>query len=379
MKILHLSDLHLGKKVNEFSMLDDQQYILNQILNIVESENPNCVIIAGDIYDKSVPPAEAIQVFDSFLFNLSERKLSVFVISGNHDTAERISFGGRLMTSSNVYIAPVFCGKINPVTLYDEYGDINFYMIPFVKPFHVRKIFPDEAIASYTDAMKTVIKNMNINTERRNILITHQFITGASFGDSEEFSVGGTDNIDADIFDDFDYVALGHIHRPQNIGSKRIRYCGSQLKYYIEEASQQKSVTITEIGLKGDLDIKEIPLVPKRDMKVYKGKYKELTDIDFYSNINTDDYIFITLTDEEDIPDANRKLHKIYPYMMKLSYDNSRTKNHSVIKSDIRNEKLPPVQIFSEFYESQCNHKMSSEQYEFVESLIREVWEEEIL
>ncbi len=379
MKILHLSDLHLGKKVNEFSMLDDQQYILNQILNIVESENPNCVIIAGDIYDKSVPPAEAIQVFDSFLFNLSERKLSVFVISGNHDTAERISFGGRLMTSRNVYIAPVFCGKINPVTLYDEYGDINFYMIPFVKPFHVRKIFPDEAIASYTDAMKTVIKNMNINTERRNILITHQFITGASFGNSEEFSVGGTDNIDADIFDDFDYVALGHIHRSQNIGSKRIRYCGSQLKYYIEEASQQKSVTITEIGLKGALDIKEIPLVPKRDMKVYKGKYKELTDIDFYSNINTDDYIFITLTDEEDIPDANRKLHKIYSYMMKLSYDNSRTKNHSVIKSDIRNEKLPPVQIFSEFYESQCNHKMSSEQYEFVESLIREVWEEEIL
>lgn len=379
MKILHLSDLHLGKKVNEFSMLNDQQYILNQILNIVDNENLDCVIIAGDIYDKSVPPAEAIQIFDSFLFSLSERKLSVFMISGNHDTAERISFGGRLMTSSGVYISPVFNGKINPVTLHDEYGDINFYMIPFVKPFHVRKFFPDESTESYTDAMKTVIKNMNINSEYRNILITHQFITGASFGDSEEFSVGGTDNIDADVFDDFDYVALGHIHRPQNIGSKRIRYCGSQLKYCIEEVSQQKSVTIAEIGVKGNLDIREIPLVPKRDMKVYKGTYKKLTDIDFYSNINTDDYIFITLTDEEDIPDANKKLHKIYPYMMKLSYDNSRTKNHSVIKSDIRNEKLPPIQLFSEFYESQCNHKMSSEQYEFVDSLIREVWEEEIL
>lgn len=379
MKILHLSDLHLGKKVNEYSMLNDQQYILNQILNIIDNENLDCIIIAGDIYDKSVPSAEAIQVFDSFLFSLSERKLSVFVISGNHDTAERISFGGRLMTSSNVYISPVFSGKINPVTLHDEYGDINFYMIPFIKPFHVRKFFPDEAIESYTDAMRTVIKNMNINSGGRNILITHQFITGASFGDSEEFSVGGTDNIDADVFDDFDYVALGHIHRPQNIGSKRMRYCGSQLKYYIEEVLQQKSVTIAEIGAKGNLDIREIPLVPKRDMKVYKGTYKKLTDIDFYSNINTDDYIFITLTDEEDIPDASRKLHKIYPYMMRISYDNSRTKNHSVIKSDIRNEKLPPIQLFAEFYESQCNHKMSSEQYEFIDNLIREVWEEEIL
>ena len=373
MKILHLSDLHLGKKVNEFSMLNDQKYILNQILSIADNENPDCVIIAGDIYDCSNPSAESIKVFDDFLFSLSERKLPVFMISGNHDMAERISFGGRLMTSSNIYISPVFNGKIEPIEFNDKHGRI---MIPIIKPFHVRKFFPDEVIVSYTDAMKTVIKNMNINPEYRNILITHQFVTGASFSDSEELSVGGTDNIDADVFNAFDYVALGHIHRPQNVGNKRIRYCGSPLKYSGKEINQQKSVTIVEIGVKGNLDIKEIPLVPKRDMKIYKGTYKEITDINFYSNINTEDYIFITLTDEEDIPDANRKLRKIYPYLMQLSYDNSRTKNFSVIKSDIRNEKLPPLQLFEEFYESQCNHKMSSEQYEFIDSLIKEVWGE---
>lgn len=376
MKILHLSDLHLGKKVNEFPMLSDQQYILNQILNIADNENPDCVIIAGDIYDRPTPSAEAIRVFDNFLFGLSERKLSVFIISGNHDMAERISFGGRLMKSSNIYIAPVFNGKIIPVELKDEYGNINFYMIPFIKPINVRKFYPDETIENYTDAMKIVIENMNINSDSRNILITHQFITGASFSESEEFSVGGTENIDAEIFDDFDYIALGHIHRPQNVRDKRIRYCGSPLKYSSNEENQQKSVTIVEMGEKGNLEIRTIPLIPERDMKFYKGTYKEITDPDFYGNIKTDDYIFITLTDEEDIPDANRKLRKIYPYMMQLSYDNSRTRNHSIIKNDIRNEKNPPIQLFSEFYEAQCNHKMSSEQYEFVDNLIKEVWEE---
>ncbi len=376
MKILHLSDLHLGKKVNEFSMINDQQYILNQILNIADNENPDCVIIAGDIYDRPSPSAEAVQIFDDFLFCLSERKLPVFIISGNHDMAERISFGGRLMKSSNIHIAPVFNGKITPIELKDEHGSINLYMIPFIKPFNVRKFFPDKKIEDYTDAMKIVIENMNVNSDNRNILIIHQFITGASFSESEELSVGGTENIDADIFDDFDYVALGHIHRPQNVRGERIRYCGSPLKYSLKEANQQKSVTIVEMGEKGNLNIRTSPLTPERDMKVYKGTYKEITDPDFYDNIKTDEYIFITLTDEEDIPDANRKLRKIYPYMMQLSYDNSRTRNHSIIKNDIKNEKIPPMQLFAEFYEAQCNHKMSSEQYEFVDNLIKEVWGE---
>lgn len=379
MKILHLSDLHLGKKVNEFSMLSDQRYILNQILSIADNENPDCVIIAGDIYDKSVPPAEAVQVFDGFLFSLSERKLPVLIISGNHDSSERVSFGGRLMKPSNIYISPVFSGKTEPVELHDRYGKVNFYMIPFIKPADVRNVFPDKPAADYTEAMKTVIENMDINPECRNILVTHQFITGASFGEQEELSVGGTDNIDAGIFDVFDYVALGHIHRPQNVGSKKIRYCGSPLKYSGREANQRKSVTIVEAAEKGSLDVREIPLVPERDMKIYKGKYKEITSPDFYGSINTEDYVFITLTDEEDIPDAAGKLRKIYPYMMQLTYDNSRTRSISVIKSDIRNEKLPPVQLFEEFYELQCGRKMSGEQYEFAENLIKEIWEEEIL
>lgn len=376
MKILHLSDLHLGKKVNEFSMLTDQQYILKQILNIAEEERPDAVIIAGDIYDRPSPSAEAVRVFDDFLFGLSRKKLSVFIISGNHDMAERISFGGRIMRSSSIYVSPVFNGEIAPVKLSDEYGAVNFYMIPFIKPVNVRKFFPDKKIEDYSDAMRTVIDNMDIDPDSRNVLITHQFITGALFSESEELSVGGTENIDADVFDDFDYVALGHIHRPQNVRNNKIRYCGSPLKYSMSEANQQKSVTIAELGEKGSVNIKIMPLIPLRDMKIYKGTVKEMISPVFYENIKIDDYIFITLTDEEDIPDANRKLKKIYSNMMKLLYDNSRTKNISVIRAEVRSEKIPPVQIFTEFYETQCNHKMSDEQYKFANDLINEVWEE---
>ncbi|MDD6346327.1 MAG: exonuclease SbcCD subunit D [Oscillospiraceae bacterium] len=379
MKFLHLSDLHLGKRVKEFPMLENQEYILDMILKITDTEKPDCVIIAGDVYDKSIPSTEAVQLFDKFLFSLYQRKLNVFVISGNHDSAERIAFGGRLMSLSGIYMSPVYNGKIQPVRLHDTFGAVNIYMLPFVKPVHIRKFYPDKEINTCTDALRTVIDNMNVDSGERNILIAHQFVTGASLSNSEEFSVGGTDNVDSDVFKIFDYTALGHIHRPQNVGSPAIRYCGSQLKYSLDEVSQQKSVTIAELNEKGNLRISEIPLVPKYDMKSYKGSYSQITDPEFYKNINTDDYIFITLTDETDIPDAVRKLQKIYPRMVQLSYDNRRTRNHSVIKSGIKNQDLSPAQIFSEFYESQCNHRMTDEQLSFVNNLIQKVWEEEIL
>lgn len=378
MKILHLSDLHLGKRVNEFSMLEEQEFILNELLEIIDKEKPQVVIIAGDVYDKSVPPTEAVRLFDDFLCSLSRLGLQVFVISGNHDSAERISFGGRIMSSSGIHMSPVYSGKIEPVQLYDEYGSLNMYMLPFIKPIYVKRFHGDAEIKSYTDALRIVVEEMNVDTQYRNILIAHQFVTGASFSQSEEFSVGGTDNVDASVFEAFDYVALGHIHRPQNIGNGKMRYCGTLLKYSLSEVNQEKSVTIVEIGEKGNVNVRLLPIAPKRDMREYKGTFARLSDKAFYSNINTDDYIFIALTDEADIPDAVRKLRKIYPHMMKLSYDNIRTRSRSEIKNDSFAEKLPPEQLFERFYEQQNNHSMSEEQLGFVRELIKEVWEEEL-
>ena len=224
MKIMHLSDLHLGKRVNEFSMLEDQIYILNEIINIIDEQKPKVIILAGDIYDKPIPPAEAVEIFDDFLYKLSKRNLYVFIISGNHDSPERIAFGSRLFDKSGIYLSPVYNGKISPICIDDKYGKINFYMLPFIKPVHVRRFFPDAEVYTYTDALSTVISDMHIDTAQKNILITHQFVTGSSRTESEDISVGGSDNVDADIFKGFDYVALGHIHRSQCCDSEYIRY-----------------------------------------------------------------------------------------------------------------------------------------------------------
>ena len=239
MRFIHLSDLHIGKRVNEFPMLEDQEFILTKILNIIDEQKPDGVIIAGDVYDKSVPSAEAVELFDDFLVRLSKRDMKVFVISGNHDSAERIAFGGRLMDKSGIYMSPVYNGKIEPVALSDEFGDVNIYMLPFVKPSNVRRFFPESEITSYTDAVKVAIDSMNIDTAKRNILITHQFVTGATRTESEDVSVGGTDNVDVSVFDSFDYVALGHIHRSQKCGSEYIRYSGTPLKYSFSEANDK--------------------------------------------------------------------------------------------------------------------------------------------
>ena len=360
-------------------MLEDQKYILEDILSICDRDKIDCMVIAGDIYDKTVPPAEAVQVFDDFLYRVSMKKMPVLVISGNHDSPERISFGGRVMAAGGVYIAPVYYGRIEPVVLSDEFGEVNFYLLPFVKPANVRQYYPDRKIESYTDAISAIIGNISLDKSKRNVLVTHQFVTGSQLSKSEEFFIGGTENVDGGLFEDFDYVALGHIHRPQYIGSKKIRYCGSQLKYHFDETEQEKTYTVAELREKDVLEITEYPVIPRRQIKAYKGFYDKLTDKSFYDNVNTEDYIYITLTDEADIPDAARKLKKIYPNMLQLFYDNSRTRTKNIVHSEVRNEKLPPIDIFSEFFELRCSRKMTDEQQKYMESLIKSVWEEEIL
>jgi exonuclease SbcD len=357
-------------------MLEDQEYILTRIINIIDDEKPDGVMIAGDIYDKSVPSAEAVQLFDDFLVRLSKRSLKVFVISGNHDSPERIAFGSRLMSSSGVYMSPVYDGNVIPITMTDGFGSVNIFMLPFIKPSHVKRYYPDDDISTYSDAIQSVIGHMEISPDSRNILITHQFVTGASRCDSEDISVGGSDNVDARVFTAFDYVALGHIHSPQNVGNDIVRYCGTPLKYSFSEANHSKCVNIVELLEKGHVVVRTVPLIPKRDMVEIKGSYMEVTSRSFYTGMDAEAYMHITLTDEEDIPDAIGKLQSIYPNIMRLDYDNRRTRsNADIIGADDVDNKTP-IELFSEFYKKQNNQPLSNEQYTFVSELIEKIWED---
>ena len=376
MKLLHLSDLHLGKRVNEVSMLDEQDYILRQILELADTERPDALVIAGDVYDKSFPSGEAVTLFDDFLVRLAKRRVPVLLISGNHDSPERLAFGSRLLDASGIHISPVYSGSVSPVTLQDAYGPVHFWLLPFLKPAHVKRFFPDEVIEGYTDAIRAAIAHMDVDFSGRNVLITHQFVTGASTCESEELSVGGADNVDASVFDGFDYVALGHIHGPQNIGSNRIRYCGTPLKYSFSEASHNKSVTVVSLGEKGDLHLQLCPLYPKHDLREIRGSFAELTNRDFYVGTATDDYLHIILTDEEDVPEAVGKLRRIYPNLMKLSYDNTRTRADHIIDAAADVQQKTSLQLFEELYELQNNQPMSEEQRDFAQNLIERIREE---
>ena len=379
MKLIHLSDLHLGKRVNEFSMIDDQRHVLDQILRVIDAERPDAVLIAGDVYDKPVPTAEAVALLDWFLVELSGRQLQVFVISGNHDSAERMAFGGRLMEQSGVHLAPVYDGTVARWTLTDEHGLVHLYLLPFVKPVHVRRCFPEREIETYTDAVAAAVEAMDVDPAARNVLVTHQFVTGAARCESEEVSVGGSDNVDASVFDGFDYVALGHLHGPQTVGRETVRYCGTPLKYSFSEAHHKKSVTVVELGEKGTVTVRTVPLTPRRDLVELRGAYEEVTRRDFYEgNGYQDSYVHITLTDEEDVPDALGKLRLIYPYLMKLDYDNQRTHAAGVGDEGVDLQRKSPMELLEEFYAMQNGQPMGQEQRQFARQLMERIWEGDV-
>lgn len=377
MKLIHLSDLHIGKRVNEFSMAEDQKYILNQILEIIDREQPDCVVIAGDVYDKSIPSAEAVQILDDFLTRLAGRKIPAAMISGNHDSPERLSFGAQLMKESGIYVSPVYDGQVQSIGFADEYGEVRVYLLPFLKPATVRHVYEEETVESYQDAVETAISHLPFNTSCRNVLVAHQFAAGASRCESEEMSVGGIDQVDVSVFDDFDYVALGHIHSPQSAGRPAVRYCGTPLKYSFSEAGQQKSVSVVELFEKGRVEIREVPLTPLRDMRKIRGTYLELTARSFYQGTNTEDYIQAILTDEEDIPDGMQKLRIIYPNLMRLEYDNRRTRENRQIQQAADAEEKSEAELFSKLYELQNNQPLDEEQKQFLEAVIRQVKGEE--
>lgn len=376
MKFLHLADLHLGKRVNGFSMLEDQAHILRQILAILDDEQPDGVLIAGDVYDKSVPSVEAVGLLDGFLTELRARGVPVLLISGNHDSPERLAFGGRVMDSCGIHISPVYDGALAPVTLQDAFGPVHVWLLPFVKPAHVRRWFPDADIESYTDAVAEAVAHMDIDTAARNVLVTHQFVTGGARSGSEELSVGGTDNVDSGVFAPFDYVALGHLHGAQHIGRETIRYAGSPLKYSFSEARQHKSVTVVTLGEKGDVQVRTVVLTPLRELREIRGSYDELTARSFYEHTTyRSDYLHLILTDEQDVFDAMSRLRTIYPYLMTLDYDNARTRAAGGMSVPAETERRTPLELFEALYQRQNHRPMSEVQRAYIAQLMEQIME----
>lgn len=376
MKFLHLADLHLGKRVNGFSMLEDQAHILRQILAILDDEQPDGVLIAGDVYDKSVPSVEAVELLDGFLTELRARGIPVLLISGNHDSPERLAFGGRVMDSCGIHISPVYDGALAPVTLHDEFGPVHVWLLPFVKPAHVRRWFPDADIESYTDAVAEAVAHMDIDTAARNVLVTHQFVTGGARSGSEELSVGGTDNVDSGVFAPFDYVALGHLHGAQHIGRETIRYAGSPLKYSFSEARQHKSVTVVTLGEKGNVQVRTVALTPLRELREIRGSYDELTARSFYEHTTyRSDYLHLILTDEQDVFDAMSRLRTIYPYLMTLDYDNARTRAAGGMSVPAETERRTPLELFEALYTRQNHQPMSEVQRAYIAQLMEQIME----
>lgn len=378
MKLMHLSDLHLGKRLNEFSLLEDQSFILQQLVELVRSEQPDCVLLAGDIYDKPVPPAEAVTLFDDFLNKLAQLT-TVCVTSGNHDSAERLAFGAQLMREGGVHFCGLYTGEPQCVTLQDAYGSVHIYLLPFLKPAHVRHCLPPteaEQVTTYHEALRCAVERLHINAAERNVLVAHQFVTGAQTAGSEAVNVGGVDNIGAEVFAAFDYTALGHIHRAQNVGSERVRYSGTPLKYSFAEWQQEKSVTLVELGEKGTVSVTALPLAPLRDLRKLRGSYEELMSRDFYDELPKDsngllrDFYHLTLTDEEDVPDAVQKLRAVYKNLLQLEYDNKRTRTDNAIEGAERVVEKSPLELMEEFYQLQNNQALSEKQRAYLQGLL---------
>lgn len=384
MKLLHLSDLHLGKILQEQSLLEDQEYMLKQIVEKIKQEEIETILISGDIYDRGIPPTEAVNLLDSFLNTLiKELERKVFIIAGNHDSKERLGFGNKIFENDGLYIESKYTGNLKKVELEDEFGKLNIYMLPFIKPVEVRKYFEDEEITSYEQAIHKIIEKEEINEKERNIILVHQFITSGGTEpertESEVISLGGTDNVDVSNFEQFDYVAIGHVHRPQRIGRDTARYSGTMLKYSFSEVNHKKSMPILDFKEKGNLEIKLEELIPLRDMREIKGPIEELIKKENYEGTNTDDYIRAIITNEEPIFDAIGQIRRIYPNTLKLEIKNSKTAlSLEEQASNIANVKdKSEIELFNEFYKMQNNNELNEEQIEVMEQIIKSVKSED--
>lgn len=363
MRFLHLSDLHIGKRVNEYSMTEDQRFILRQILGLAEDTRPDAVLIAGDLYDRSVPPGEAVGLLDDFLTELCARGVPVFAVSGNHDSPERLEFGSRIMRKNGVVLAGAFRGRPDEAVLSDRFGPVHLYLLPFLKPASAAPFFGDEADTT-ENAVRCALRACRIDPAERNVLVAHQFVTDRGRQpqrcDSETLSLGGSDEVDVSAFGAFDYVALGHLHGPQHIGRPEVRYAGSPLKYSFSEARQKKSVTLAELGEKGKIEITPLPLTPLHDMREIRGPIGALTRPEIAAQGPADDYIRAVLTDGGEVADAVGRLRAVYPNLMRIDFEAAGTPaaadSRSAASGDLAHR--TPEDLFAEFYRKQHGREL---------------------
>lgn len=384
MKFLHISDLHLGKQLHRFSLQEEQDEILEHIRQIAAAERPDAVLIAGDVYDRSIPPVYATQSLDRFLAVLLQTGTTVCMVSGNHDSAERLGFLSGPLKQSRLHISPAYRGKVERVTLQDGGMVCDVWLLPYLRPAAVRPFFPEHEIATTNDAVAQVLASLPMEPGHRNVLVAHQFVAGASvigseeccaLDGTEELRVGGADLVEARLFSAFDYVALGHLHHPQNVGSERIRYCGTPLKYSFSELRSDKSVTVCELSPTGEIDLRLIPLPEPRRMQELRGTFAELTSEEAVAATDRDAYTHVILTDDQPIPDVMNRLRQYYPNLTHLDWDNTRTR-HVDDFTDAPDVERTPMTLFSEFFERTNGAAMSSEQERYMDALIRSIWEE---
>lgn len=377
MRLIHLGDLHLGKSLGDFDLIEDQRYILDRILEIVDKNNIDGVLIAGDVYDRAIPSEAATNLLDYFLKSLAERNVKTFMISGNHDSDDRLNYGSSLFAANQIYISAQFKGSLYKQTVNDEFGEVNIYLLPFVKASQVRHFYPEEKIENYDAAVRTILKHTDIDYEKRNVIVAHQFIAGKGtdpeLGGSEgagTLSVGLVEKISYDCFDGFDYAALGHIHSPQCVGREEVRYSGSPLKYSLSEVNNDKSVPMITLGDKGDVKIELLKLWPLRDMRHLKGPIEKLLD---KSNISRpEDFIYATLTNEEIINDAMGIMQQVYPNTVRIVYDNSRTRELDRIDITAITQHKSFDELISDFYRKMYSCEISEEELQVMMDTAKE-------
>ena len=377
MKLMHIGDLHLGKSLGDFDLTEDQEYLLNQLLEIVDKRSVDAVLIAGDVYDKAIPSEAATRMLDYFLSSLAKRNVYTYMISGNHDSDERLNYGSNLFESNHIFISTKYDGTLYKQTLKKGEEEADIYLLPFVKASQVRHYLPEAKIESYDDAVRAVIDNEEIDDSKCNILVAHQFVMGKSedpeLGGSESLgtlSVGLVEKIGYDCFDDFDYVALGHIHSPQQVGRKEVRYSGSPLKYSLSEVNNEKSVSLITIDAEKKVDVELVPIRPKRDLRHIKGKLRDLLA---ESNVTApDDFIYATLTDEEIINDAMGIFQQTYPHTVKIDYDNSHTREIEQVDISKIAENRSFEDLISDFYRQIYSCEITEEEMDIMRSVARE-------
>ena len=376
MKFIHLGDIHIGKTLGEYNLIDDQRYILDQILGIIEERSVDAVLIAGDVYDRALPSEQAVELLDYFITNLADKGTKAYIISGNHDSDERLNYGRQFFAGRGIHIVSKFSGELEKVECEDEYGKLNICLLPFIKASQVRHYYPDEEIGSYDDAVRTVIEHAEIDYNERNILVAHQFVAGdenpviAGSEGASVTNIGLVEKISCESLKDFDYVALGHIHSAQKVGYDNIRYSGSILKYSLSEVNSNKSVPVITLNAKGDMDIELVPLKPRRDLRHITGKLDQLLRSENITD--TKDFMYVTLTDEDIINDAMGIIQHYYPYTVKLDYRNSHTMELEDLTIGEIEDNKSFDELISDFYKKMYGTDISSEELEIMMSVARE-------